>query len=59
MRPQDSTVEQKLAQIAGAAQGVVTRRELLTAGVSDAGIKRRVSKGLLLRGSTRAGRSSG
>jgi hypothetical protein len=42
-------VEQELARIAGSAWGVVTRHELLLAGVGEAGIKRRAAKGLLIR----------
>lgn len=41
-------MEQKIAGLAGAAKGVVTRMELLNAGVSRAGIDRRVRKGLLI-----------
>ena len=48
MRPRNDTVEKKLARIAGRQHGVVTRQELLDAGLSDAGIKRRVRRGYLL-----------
>jgi very-short-patch-repair endonuclease len=48
MRPESRTVEQEIARIAGEAHGVVTRAELLRAGVCDAGIKRRVRKGSLI-----------
>jgi hypothetical protein len=48
MRPESRTAEEKIARIATGAWGVVTRDELLSAGVSEAGIKRRVEKGLLL-----------
>jgi hypothetical protein len=48
MRPIGRTVDEKLARIASRAWGVVTRQELLLAGVSDAGIRRRVKKGLLI-----------
>ena len=48
MRGESRTVEQKLAQLAGGAHGVVTRAELLEAGVSRAGIERRVLKGTLI-----------
>jgi very-short-patch-repair endonuclease len=48
MRPQDSTVEQKLARIADTQHGVVTRAQLLRAEASAAGIQRRVRKGMLL-----------
>ncbi len=41
-------MEQELARIASSAHGVVTRGQLLDAGVSAAGIQRRVRKGLLL-----------
>jgi hypothetical protein len=44
-----STVEQKLAHMAGRAHGVVTRARLLRAGVSSAEIEHRVSIGALLR----------
>lgn len=37
-----------MARIAGRAHGVVTRAELLSAGVSEAGVKRRVRKGALI-----------
>jgi Transcriptional regulator, AbiEi antitoxin len=47
MRPQCSTVEQLLARVSGRQHGVVTRAELLAAGVSEAGIQRRVRKGTL------------
>jgi hypothetical protein len=48
MRPLDDTVERKLARIAGKQHGIVTRQQLLNAGISDAGIQRRVRKGTLL-----------
>ena len=48
MRPQSRTVEQELADIAGRQHGVVERAQLLAAGVSAAGIQRRVRKGALL-----------
>jgi hypothetical protein len=48
MRPQDRTVERELARIADGQHGVVTRAELLDAGVSGAGIQRRVRKGTLM-----------
>lgn len=48
MRPECSTVEEILAELGRRAHGIVTRRELLPAGVSAAGIKRRVWKGLLI-----------
>jgi very-short-patch-repair endonuclease len=49
MRPQVRTVEEKLARIASRAHGVVTREELLRAGISVGEIKRRLRTGLLLR----------
>jgi very-short-patch-repair endonuclease len=49
MRCQSSAVEKRLARIAGRQHGVVTRTQLLAAGLSKAGIERRVRKGLLLR----------
>jgi very-short-patch-repair endonuclease len=48
MRGQDRTVEQRIALMAGRQHGVVTRRELLGAGVSAVGIDRRLQKGVLL-----------
>jgi hypothetical protein len=48
MRPENRTVEQELARIAAGAHGIVTRAELLAAGISEGGIKRRVRKGILL-----------
>jgi Transcriptional regulator, AbiEi antitoxin len=47
MRPLDGTVEQKLAWMATRAHGIVDREELLAAGISAAGIRRRVAKGVL------------
>jgi very-short-patch-repair endonuclease len=44
-----STVEEKLARIGSRAHGVVTREELLRAGISDDEIKQRLRNGLLLR----------
>jgi putative AbiEi antitoxin of type IV toxin-antitoxin system len=49
MSPQASTVEEKLARIAGNQHGVVTRAQLLAAGISDDEIKWRRQKGLLIR----------
>lgn len=49
MRTQGRTVEEELARIAGAAHGVVTRQQLLDAGVTSAEIWRRLRKGTLLR----------
>jgi putative AbiEi antitoxin of type IV toxin-antitoxin system len=48
MRSQDSTVEEKLSRLATKQHGVVTRAQLLAAGVSHAGIQRRLAKGALL-----------
>jgi hypothetical protein len=48
MRGEWRTVEQLLDQMASQAYGVVTRIELLEAGVSSTGIERRVRKGLLI-----------
>jgi hypothetical protein len=49
MRPKGKTLEEVLARIARAAHGVVTRRELLAAGVTAAEIKQRIRTGALLR----------
>jgi very-short-patch-repair endonuclease len=49
MQPQGRTVEQELARIARAAHGVVTRRQLLAAGVTAEEINGRLRKGALLR----------
>src|SRR4051812_23782877 len=49
MRGQSGTVEEKIAAIAGRAHGVVTRAELLAAGLSSNGIDREIRKGLLIR----------
>lgn len=48
MRPQSRTAEEKIAWIAGKQHGLITRRQLLAAGISPDGIKRRLAKGLLL-----------
>ena len=48
MRPQSRTVEEKIAELAADAHGVVTRAELLAAGITVAQIKRRIRKGALL-----------
>src|SRR5438874_8334133 len=50
MRPQSRTVEQKVARIASAQHGVATRAQLLDAGLSEAGIQRRLRAGSLLLG---------
>lgn len=44
-----STVDRELARLATASHGVVTRRELLAAGISAAEIRRRMGKGALMR----------
>jgi putative AbiEi antitoxin of type IV toxin-antitoxin system len=49
VRPQNGTVERKLARIATAAHGIVTRAELFEAGVSPNEIKQRLHTGALLR----------
>ena len=49
MRPLSRTVERVTGRIAGSAHGVVTREELLRAGVTVAEIKRRLRAGALLR----------
>jgi hypothetical protein len=49
MGPPDHTVEEMLARIASRQHGVVTRSQLLDAGVSVRAIKGRVRKGALLR----------
>jgi hypothetical protein len=47
--PKPSTVEQTLARLARRSHGIVTRRELLAAGVSPDEIKQRLGNGSLLR----------
>lgn len=49
MRPEGRTVERELARLAGDAHGVVTREEMLAAGITLAEIKWRVGTGALLR----------
>ncbi|MGI8804151.1 MAG: type IV toxin-antitoxin system AbiEi family antitoxin domain-containing protein [Thermoleophilaceae bacterium] len=49
MQHQDRTVEQELARIASRAHGVVTRGQLLRAGVTPEQIRQRVGTGALLR----------
>lgn len=49
MDPKSRSVEEVLARIARRAHGVVTRDEMLRAGVSAIEIKRRARKGLLIR----------
>ncbi|MEX2193989.1 MAG: type IV toxin-antitoxin system AbiEi family antitoxin domain-containing protein [Thermoleophilaceae bacterium] len=48
MRPQSSNVHRAIARIAGRAKGVVTRSELMEAGLSAGQVKRRVRSGLLI-----------
>lgn len=48
MAPKDKTVERTLARIATGAQGVVTRKELLAAGVTADEIRHRLSNGALI-----------
>jgi hypothetical protein len=48
MRGESRTVEETIAAIASRAHGVVTRAELLEAGIASTGIERRVRKGLLI-----------
>jgi very-short-patch-repair endonuclease len=49
MGPQGRTVEQELARLAGAAHGVVTRAQLLAAGITTGELKQRLRSGTLLR----------
>jgi very-short-patch-repair endonuclease len=49
MRPQDGTVGFQIARLATAAHGVVTRAQLLRAGIGSKEIKRRLRTGALLR----------
>jgi Transcriptional regulator, AbiEi antitoxin len=49
MRPQAGTVEPQLARIAGAQHGVVTRAQLVGAGLTPTEIKVRIGNGALLR----------
>jgi hypothetical protein len=49
MEHQSRTVEEVLARLARRAHGIVTRRELLRAGVSREEMRRRMKKGLLIR----------
>lgn len=49
MAPKVRTVEERLAVLAGRAHGVVTRDEMLGAGITAAEIKRRARKGALIR----------
>jgi hypothetical protein len=47
--PQSSTVEAVLARLAERSHGVVTRRQLLAAGVTGDEVKHRVRVGALIR----------
>ena len=47
MRPQSRTVEREVERIATAQHGIVTRGQLLDAGMSAAGIQRRLRRGVL------------
>ena len=49
MRSQSKTVEKRIAQIAHPQHGVITRDQLLEAGLSASGIQRRVQEGALFR----------
>jgi very-short-patch-repair endonuclease len=49
VQQRDPTIEQKLARIAGAAHGVVTRAKLIRAGISEEAIRQRLRSGALLR----------
>jgi very-short-patch-repair endonuclease len=49
MRPEVRSVEHQVARIAGRQHGVVTQGQLLEAGLSGGGVKRRVAKGRLHR----------
>jgi Transcriptional regulator, AbiEi antitoxin len=49
MDPKDRTAEEKSARVAGSQHGLVTRAQLLTAGVTATEIKRRLQKGALIR----------
>lgn len=49
MSPGDRTVEQKLARLALTRHGVVTRTELLAAGVTAGELRQRLTRGVLLR----------
>jgi hypothetical protein len=48
MRPEGRTVEEELARLGSRAHGVVTRAQLLSAGISECAIKRRVGDGSLI-----------
>jgi hypothetical protein len=48
VRPQSDTVERKIAKLAGKSHGVVTRRELIRAGITQAEIRSRLASGALI-----------
>jgi hypothetical protein len=48
MQPKPTTVDQLIAALAGKAHGIVTRIELLAAGVTEREIKQRLKRGSLL-----------
>src|SRR6476469_70117 len=48
MGPKIRTVEERIAALASSSHGVVTRGELLAAGVTDRELRRRVAKGALI-----------
>ena len=48
MEHQDATVEEILARIARRQHGLVTRKQLLAAGISKEEIRRRIERGTLL-----------
>jgi very-short-patch-repair endonuclease len=61
MDPKSSTVEGRMARIASRSHGVITRSELLEAGVTPTEIRRRVRRGILIsihRGVFRVGHSA-
>jgi predicted transcriptional regulator of viral defense system len=49
VRPQNRTVEERLAKLASSSHGVVTRAELRAAGVTPAELKHRLNAGALIR----------
>jgi very-short-patch-repair endonuclease len=48
MGPQGRTAEQRIAAVASSAKGLVTRRELLSVGITHKQIRRRLQKGALI-----------
>jgi Transcriptional regulator, AbiEi antitoxin len=48
MRPQNRTVERKIARLASESHGVLSREELVRAGVTKAQIKSRLATGALI-----------